>query len=197
MDQNFITMMISDYDQLLKLPREAYDLVLPNLRQVSLKRGVVIKRQGQADKTSRYLCSGFIGSYRVIETELKLFSIYRATDAVFDETSFRSGLPSDTVLKAISDVVFFEFSTESEMNILGKHALLSLLAHKVSHRITERNSRVLAIAKLGIEKGYSVLMKEFPGMEAQITNADIGSFFGVSTRTAERWKHNLKGQDHD
>lgn len=192
MEQDFIKMMINDYDQLEKLPKEAYEKVLPNLRQVKLKRGTVIKEPGSADEVSRYLCKGFIGSFRIVDSGLKLFSIYRATDTVFDESSFRTRLPSESVLKSISDVIFFESTDEFDLSLVGSNALFSTLAQKLSYRITERNSRVYAIAKMGLEKGYGVLMKEFPSLEAQITNSDIASFFGVSTRTVERWKHNLK-----
>ncbi|SEG10819.1 Crp/Fnr family transcriptional regulator [Algoriphagus boritolerans] len=197
MEQDYTSLMIRDYDQLVKLPKEAYDLVIPNLILVNLKRGTVIKSQGQVDRVSRYLCEGFIGTYRFQDSEQKLFTIYKKTDTVFDETSFRSGLPSETVLKSISDVVFLEYSVDSESKLLQEHPSFTILAHKVAHRITERNSKVHSIAKLGLEKGYEILMKEFPGLEAHITNLDIGSFFGVSTRTAERWKHNLKGKGHD
>ena len=196
MEQRFITMLINDYDQLLKLPHEAYDWVIPSLKQLNLKRGTVIKKQATADKVSRYLCQGFIGSYREIAGELKLFSLFKATDTVFDETSFRSGFVSETVLKAISDVVFLEFPTGAEIVLLDRHSRFTLLAHKVAHRITERNGRVHAISRMGIYKGYEKLMFEFPGLEAEITNADLADFFGVHTRTVERWKHNLKTRGH-
>lgn len=197
MEQKYISQLISDYDQLLRLPKEAYDNVIPSLTQVNLKRGIVIKELGKADLVSRYLCEGFIGSYNSRGDKLDLFSIFKPSDTVFDEVSFRSGISSKTVLKTISDVTFLELSTDAESKLLTKHTQFSLLAHKVAHRITERNSRVHAIAKLGLEKGYEILMVEFPGLEAEITNADLGSFFGVSTRTVERWKHSLKGRTHD
>ncbi|MBN7809524.1 Crp/Fnr family transcriptional regulator [Algoriphagus sp. H41] len=197
MEQKFISQLISDYDQLLKLPREAYEIVIPYLKQVALKRGTVIKEYGKADVVSRYLCEGFIGSFNSNGEKIELFSIFKPSDTVFDEVSFRTGIASSTVLRTISDVIFLEFPSYAESKLLAQHSRFLLLAHRVAHRITERNSRVHAIAKLGLENGYAILMKEFFGLEREITNSDLGSFFGVSTRTVERWKHDLKSKSHD
>lgn len=197
MEKKFIEMLIRDCDQLLKLPEEAYYLVVPSLKEVNLKRGTVIKDQASVDKVSRYLCKGFIGSYRNEGQGLELISIYQAIDTVFDESSFRSGKPSDIILKSISEVVFLELSGEAEGNLLNGHPRLTLLAHKMALRITERSRRVHAISKMGIEKGYETLMKEFPGLEAEVSNHDLGSFFGIHTRSVERWKHSQKDRNHD
>ncbi|REG77517.1 cyclic nucleotide-binding domain-containing protein [Algoriphagus antarcticus] len=197
MEPKFLSQLIRDYDQLLKLPCEAYEWVLPHLKQINLKRGTVIKKSGSVDMASRYLCEGFIGSYKPIGERLMLSAIYKLSDTVFDESSFRTGIASNTVLKTISKVIFMEFPQEVEINLLDTHASLASLAHKVAHRIMERNARVYQISKLGLSHGYEVLMKEFPGLEAEITNSDLASFFGVHNRTVERWKHNLKRHDHE
>lgn len=192
MDQNLISMMITDYDQLLKLPKEAYRLVVPHLVQVSLKRNTVVKTSGKPDLVSRYLCKGFLGMYHPFGERMVLMSIFKSSDTVFDEFSYRSGLASGTLIKSISEVVFLEFTLEAEEILLKFHPEFSLLAHRVAHRISERKTKVYAIAKMGLEEGYGVLMKEFQGLEAEITNSDLASFFGVHTRTVERWKHGLK-----
>ncbi|PZV82297.1 CRP-like cAMP-binding protein [Algoriphagus aquaeductus] len=192
MEQKFISMMIADYDQLFRVPREGYEQVIPILRQVQAKRNTLIKPGGSADLVSRYLCEGFIGLFYPHGEKLELLSIFQATDTVFDEFSYRSGQISETVIKSISAVVFLEFPISAEELLLHRHPEFSLLAHRIAHRISERKSRVHSIAKLGLEQGYELLMKEFPGLEAEITNSDLASFFGVHTRTVERWKHNLK-----
>lgn len=192
MEQKFISLLIADYDQLLKLPKEAYELVVPHLVQVSLKRNTVVKKSGKPDLASRYLCKGFLGIYHPFGERMELMSIFKSSDTVFDEFSYRSGTESETVIKSISEVVFLEFTVEAEELLLKKHPEFSLLAHRVAHRVSERKTKVHAIAKMGLEEGYGVLMKEFPGLEAEITNADLASFFGVHIRTVERWKHNLK-----
>lgn len=192
MEQKYISMLIADYDQLLPLPLEAYEQVVPHLLQVSLKRNTVVKNSGKPDLASRYLCSGFLGVYHSLGERVELMSIFKSSDTVFDEYSYRSGIASETVIKSISDVVFLEFTRKAEELLLKNHPEFSLLAHRVAHRISERKTKVHAISKMGLEEGYGVLMDEFPGLEAEITNSDLASFFGVHTRTVERWKHGLK-----
>lgn len=192
MEQKFISMLIADYDQLLKLPIEAYELVIPHLNQVSLKRNSVLKKSGKVDFASRYLCKGFLGIYHPIKDRMDLMSIFKPSDTVFDEYSYRTGIKSEVVIKSISEVIFLEFSVEAENLLLSKHPEFSLLAHRVAHRVSERKSKVHAISKMGLEEGYPVLMNEFQGLEAEITNSDLASFFGVHTRTVERWKHGLR-----
>ncbi|MDR7128107.1 CRP-like cAMP-binding protein [Algoriphagus sp. 4150] len=197
MESEFLNQLIKDFDQILKLPRETYEWVSPYLKEVRLKRGTIIKKSGTADKASRYLLEGFAGSFTPNGEKLMLVKIFQASDIVFDESSFRAGIPGPTMLKAISDVVFMEFPKEAEAMLLGRHAELVLLAHKVIHRIAERNATVHHISKLGLRRGYQILMDEFPRLESEITNADLASFFDVSTRTVERWKHDLKMNSHE
>src|SRR5688572_3212820 len=129
MEQKFISQLISDYDQLLSLPKEAYDFVIPRLKRVILKSGTVVKEFRKADLVSRYLCEGFIGSYNSNGEKIELFSIFKPTDTVFDEVSFRTGISSTTVLRTISDVTFLEFPTDAESKLLANYSKSSLLAH--------------------------------------------------------------------
>ena len=178
--------------QLLDLPEEDFDLIFPKLELKHMKRGRVLKDSGKPDVVSRYLCEGFIGSYTLQESKYSLSVIYRVTDTVFDERSYRTGIPSDSLLKCISDVVFYEFTLDSERDVLERQPRLVTLAHKLSLRINERNTSVFHINKKGLEKGYEELMLHFPGLETEITNEDLGNFFRVSRRTVERFKHEFK-----
>ncbi|MEB2777319.1 hypothetical protein SYJ56_18540 [Algoriphagus sp. D3-2-R+10] len=194
MEDKYKKLLIDDIGRLMAFPEEAYRLVFSELELKSIKRGKILKAQGDSDTVSRYLCEGFIGSYRFNETQHLLSVIYRPTDTVFDDRSFRTGIPSDTILKCISDVVFYEFSLDSERDVLERYPRFVELAHKISLRINERNAIVFELSKKGLEKGYEELMMLFPGLEPAITNDDLGAFFRVSRRTVERFKHDLKNK---
>lgn len=192
MEPHYIEMLIRDYDQLLPLPREVYQKVIPKLKLVHHKRGTLLKKSGQIDRVSRYLCKGFIGIFSPIEDSLNLFSIFKSSDTAFDLFSYGMGKASENELRTLSDVTFLEFSQDSEKDLLSVDFHLLQLAHKITLRVIARHARSLEISKMGIRKGYSVLMKEYPGLEAELTNADLGGFFRVTKRTAERVKHSLK-----
>lgn len=188
MKEEFIEMMIADYEQLLHVPKESYDLVIPRLRIVQKSRGELIKREGSVDRMSRYICQGFIGYYRTTPTGLSLFAIYQSSDTVFDLDSYRSGEPSDAQIKAISQVSYLEFSIDSEQDLITKDTYLMRLALAVNQRVTQRQARVLEISKMGFDKGYPILMKEFKGLAVEISNPDLASFFNYSVRSVIRHK---------
>lgn len=192
MENKYRKLLMDDVRQLLDLPEEDFSLIFPKLELRHMKRGRVLKDSGEPDVVSRYLCDGFIGSYTLHEAKHSLSVLYRATDTVFDDRSFRTGIPSESLLKCISDVVFYEFTLDSERDVLGRQPRLVTLAHKISLRINERNTIVFEISKKGLEKGYEELMLLFPGLETEITNEDLGNFFRVSRRTVERFKHEFK-----
>ncbi|WP_192348844.1 Crp/Fnr family transcriptional regulator [Algoriphagus sp. Y33] len=186
---------MDDINQLFPLPEKSYVKVFDKLKLKYLKRGKTLKHPGETDRVSRYLCEGFIGSYKFNGSNHALFMIFKQTDIVFDERSFRSGIPSDTLLKCITDVVFYEFTRDSERELLSANPDFVTVAHKISLRINECNSNVFELSKKKLDPGYKEFVKMFPGLEPEITNEDLGAFFGISRRTVERFKHDLKNFD--
>ncbi|GAB2493425.1 cyclic nucleotide-binding domain-containing protein [Algoriphagus taiwanensis] len=192
MKERFIEMMIADYEQLIHIPKDSYSLVIPQLKLIHKQRGEFLKKAGVVDKVSRYICEGFIGYYRSTPSGLRLFAIYQPSDTVFDLDSYRSGKPSDAEIKAISPVIYLEFSFDDEQDLTAKDIFIMRLALAVNQRVTQRQARVLEISKMGFETGYPILMKEFKGLAGEISNPDLGSFFNISTRSVIRNKRKSK-----
>jgi hypothetical protein len=188
MKEKFIEKMINDFDHLIHVPRKSYDLVVPNLKLVYRQRGEIIKRAGETDFLSRYICEGFVGYYNMTTIGKSLFAIFQPTDIVFDLDSYRSGSPSLNELKAISQVTYLEFSVETENELVIRDPNLMRLALLVNQRITHRQAKVHEISKMGFEEGYLSLLKEFKGLGTILANRDLASFFHVSLRTVERMK---------
>lgn len=191
MKEKFIDQMISDYEQVLHIPRKSYDLVIPQLNLVYRNRGEFIKAAGEADFFSRYICQGFVGYYKNTTDDKLLFALYQTSDTVFDLDSYRTGKQSQNELKAISKVAYLEFSIEAENEAIISDPNLMRLALLVNQRITNRQSRVHEISKMGFEEGYPILIQEFKGIGGELTNKDLASFFQVSTRTINRMKSTL------
>lgn len=192
MSTDFKNQVKEQFHHLWKISENAYDIAFSKVNLKEVARRKTIKSMGKPEFHSRFLCQGFIGSYLYCEGEFVLKNIFQAGDVVFDETSYLSGKPSDIEIRAISRTVFFELDKEVENELLRMVPDFYPLAHRIAHSFAEKNSRNSAISKMGIEKGYHVLMEEFPGLESVITNTDLGGFFGISRRTAERFKQKLK-----
>lgn len=188
--------MWEDYNQIIPISLEAYGDVFKSLLLKKLKKGAILKPKGTADGVSRYLCDGFIGEYVAVKDEFILEQIFQPTDTVFDDSSFFAQIKTDVYLKALSDVIFLEFSKESELMVIKKSKELNQLSHFVIHRLTERKSNLNRIRLKRLEGGYSELMKEYPGIEKVLTQADIASFFSSSVRSVARLQAKLKKKNH-
>lgn len=192
MKEEFVQQMVDDYEQLIHIPKESYDLVIPRLNLIEKKPGEVIKDSGQIDKMSRYICKGFVGYYNHTAFGNTLFSIYQPSDTVFDLDSYRSGVPGKIEIKAISAVSYLEFSIKSEKELLEIDPHLIRLALAINQRILKRQAKVLEISKMGFDRGYPLLIKEFKGIGTKLSNQDLASFFNLSVRSLIRHKSNLK-----
>lgn len=192
--------MITDYKKqvmekfqhLCTISETAYDQAFSRVKLREVSRSRSIKNAGEAEVYSRFLCKGFIGSFQYCDGEFILKNIFQSGDVVFDETSYLSCEPSEVEIRAISKIVFFELDKSTEDELLALVPDFYPLAHRIAHSIAEKNSKNVSISRMGIEKGYDVLMREFPGLESVLTNRDLGGFFGISTRSAERFKQKLK-----
>ncbi|MDI1323182.1 MAG: hypothetical protein PSV36_10565 [Algoriphagus sp.] len=193
---DFKKRMWEDYHQIIPLSLEIYEDVFRSLILKKIKKGIIIKQPGTADGVSRYLCEGFIGEYVYVNGEYVLEQIFQPTDTVFDDSSFYPQIKTDVFLKALSDVVFLEFSKESELMVIKKSRELNRLSHFVIHRLTERKSNLNRIRLKRLEKGYPDLLKEYPGVETVLTQSDIASFFASSVRSVARLQAKLKKEDN-
>lgn len=188
--------MWEDYNQIISISLEAYGDVFKSLLLKKLKKGVIVKHKGTADGVSRYLCEGFIGEYVAVKDEFILEQIFQPTDTVFDDSSFFAQIKTDVYLKTLSDVIFLEFSKESELMVIKKSKELNQLSHFVIHRLTERKSNLNRIRLKRLEGGYPDLVKDYPGIEKVLNQTDIASFFATSVRSVARYQAKLKKKNH-
>ena len=184
--------VMEKFRHLRVIPESSYDIALTRVKQRVVSRMKPIKKNGEVDNHSRFLCEGFIGAFQYTEDSFVLTNIFQAGDVVFDETSYLSGKVSDVELKALSTVIFLELNKSDENELLELVPDFYPLALRIAQSVTERNSRIASISRMGLEIGYHVLMKEFPGLEQVITNRELAGFFGISRRSVERFKQQLK-----
>ncbi|MEB2778356.1 hypothetical protein SYJ56_23810 [Algoriphagus sp. D3-2-R+10] len=106
----YMEQLIADYNTIKKFPEESYEDVYHKLTLRSVSRNGILKKVDMADEKCRYICEGYVGLFQEMQDGLKLFRIFGPSDVAFDEQSFRTKTPSKTVLKALSDTVFLDFS---------------------------------------------------------------------------------------
>lgn len=182
----YLLKMKEDYDQLLFVSDDLYRSLSLHLEFKKAKKGVVLKRAGDIEKCSRYLCNGLVGTYKVMDGALSLKNIYQKTDAVFDAESYTFGIKTTLEIKAISDVTYFEFPKIKEMLVVESFPDFAKLGIEINHRIQQRKDKQNEILRLGLRQGYALFCKLIPEAQNFLHNQDWAQLFNSSERTVSR-----------
>lgn len=183
--------LIADFNSIKRFSDESYETVYQKLTLWKVSRGQVLKKVDMVDDKSRYICEGFVGLFQEGHNGFKLFRIFGPSDVAFDEQSFRSNSSSKTLLRALSETVFLEFSLEAENDLLSKKPEFYSLALEVAHLINKRHVEQQAIKAIKFKAGFPLLLKKFPGIGQYLKNQDLADFFNCSISTVERRKYSI------
>lgn len=187
----YLLKMKADYDQLVTVSDELYRSLSLHLEFRKVKKGEFLKRVGEIEKCSRYLCYGLVGMYSVIDGLPVLQNIFQETDAVFDAHSYTTMVKSNIEIRAISETGYFEFSKAKEMLVVENFPEFAKLGIEINHRIQQRKDKQNAILRLGLRKGYPLLCELIPGLQEFLHHQDWADLFNSSERTVSRVLHEL------
>ncbi|MBN7816262.1 Crp/Fnr family transcriptional regulator [Algoriphagus pacificus] len=188
--------LIADYNSIRRFSAESYETVFQKLILRKVSRGEILKKVDMVDIKSRYICEGYLGLFREGKSGFQLFRIFGKSDTAFDEQSFRSNTPSNSIIRALSDTVYLGFTLESEIELLSNKPEFYALALEVTHRINKRHLEQEAIKAKKFKDGFPLLLKKFPGIGQYLKNQDLADFFNCSISTVERLKYSIMN-DHE
>lgn len=182
----YLLKMKQDYDHLAPVSEELYRSLSLHLEFKKAKKGTLLKRSGEVEKCSRYICYGLVGTYLVVDGIPIIQNISQETDAVFDVHSYTLGVNTDTEIKAISDMAFFEFPKIKEKLVVESFPEFATLGIEINHRIQQRKDKQNAILRLNFRKGYPLLCEYIPGIREILHYQDWSQLFNTSERTVSR-----------
>ncbi len=194
MEPNLLKMK-EDYDQLLFISEESYKRLSLHLEFRKVKKGKPLKHSGEPEICSRYICQGFVGIYFQIDGDSVLQNIFQGSDTVFDSISYTEEKVTNTEIKAISDVAFFEFPKIRENQVVENFPEFANLGIMINHRIQKRKDEQNAILRLGIKRGYPLLCQLYPGIDQYLHYQDWAELFNTSERTVSRVLSELNRSD--
>jgi len=179
----YMERMKADYNQLVDgLDAEFSRLdFYVNLRRA--KKNELLKTTNKIELNSRYICSGIVGLYFEDEDRPVLIQVFKETDVAFDVESYLNTSVTSFYLKCLSDVVYYELSKSSELQLVVNHPKFIKLLIAVKHRMLSRQTERARIKNFGISKGYPVFIKSVQGIENLLTQADLATYFNCTTRT--------------
>ncbi|MBB6328860.1 CRP-like cAMP-binding protein [Algoriphagus iocasae] len=192
--RDYMDQLIADYNRIKKFSDEAYESVFHKLILRRVSRGEILKKVDTVDIKSRYICEGFLGLYQEGKAGFQLVRIFGKSDTAFDEKSFRTNIPSKSIIKALSDTVYLGFTLEAETELLAKKPEFYSLALEVVHRINKRHVEQEAIKAKKFKEGFPLLLKKLPGIGQYLKNQDLADLFNCSISTVERLKYTLMNE---
>ncbi|QYH38956.1 Crp/Fnr family transcriptional regulator [Algoriphagus sp. NBT04N3] len=191
--ETYIQQMKEDYDSILPVSEDLYRSISLFLDLKRRKRGEVLKPSGSVETLSRYICEGYVGIYYPQKEELHLRYVLSPTDTVFDMHSYLSEEKSLVEIRALTDILFFEFPKEAEIQVVSQFPEFAQLGILINHRIQQRLDRQNAILRMDFKEGYPAFLQSHPGIEFYLKNWDWASLFQCSLRTVSRVLNSRKG----
>lgn len=158
------------------------------------KRGDIIKEPNTIEICSRYICEGYIGLLKEGEEGEALKEIFKVTDIAFDFKSYWKEKKTKSYLKCLSDVVYFEVSKKSELELVRLFPEFTSLGLAINHRLLERFSRRSNLKGQGIHKSYPKFLQVFPGIDEVLSQNKIASYFGCTARTVRYVQKEFKSE---
>lgn len=189
---DYLAKMKADYDPLVPDLILDYSKVELYLDLRKRKKDEVLKDTSSIETCSRYICEGFIGLFYDSEKGPILSEIFQATDVAFDFQSYLNHGKTQNYIKCLSDVVYYELTKKSEMNLIQNYPEFAKLGSQVNHRMLKRLELRSRIKVMGISKGYKQFVEYLPGIELHLSQAKIASYFSCSERTVREVQHALK-----
>lgn len=191
--ETYIQQMKQDYDSILPVSEDLYRSISLFLDLKRRKRGEVLKPSGSVETLSRYICEGYVGIYYPQKEEMHLRYVLSPTDTVFDMHSYLSEEKSLVEIRALTDILFFEFPKEAEIKVVSEFPEFAQLGILINHRIQQRLDRQNAILRMDFKDGYPAFLQSHPGIGFYLKNWDWASLFQCSLRTVSRVLNSRKG----
>ncbi|SFU01885.1 cAMP-binding domain of CRP or a regulatory subunit of cAMP-dependent protein kinases [Algoriphagus locisalis] len=193
--ETHLAQMKEDYDQLVPGLSLDYQKLKLYMYFRKRKKGTILKAPNTLEKCSRYICKGYMGLMKQMEDGEVLKEIFGSTDVAFDFKSYAKEKKTKSYLICLSDVVYFEVSKESELDLVKHFPEFIKLGLAINHRLLERVSRRSSIKGKGIHKGYRKFLQDFPGIDRVLSQNKIATYFGCTDRTVRAVQKEYKETD--
>lgn len=147
------------------------------------KKGTILKQSGTVEICSRYICEGYTCRMKAKESEDRVKEIFKETDVACDFKSYWKGKKTKSYLICLTDVVYFELSKKSELELVRLFPEFTSLGLAINHRLLERLAKRSSMKVNGIHKSYGKFLETFPGIDEVLSQSKIASYFGCTDRT--------------
>ncbi|MEO1053335.1 MAG: Crp/Fnr family transcriptional regulator [Bacteroidota bacterium] len=159
-----------------------------SLKEIHLKKGDFLLRQGEAVTHTHYVYSGCLRSYFIDESGKDHTLQFAINDWwISDYTALFSKGKAMMTIECIQDAILYRLSRKKmEQLYIDIPAFETFFRKKLEKRIEAFQKRTLDNLALTAKERYLSFIKTYPNIERQVKNYHIASYLGIATESLSR-----------
>ena len=182
------------FDQLVTLPPNEIAEFAAGLRESQYSKGEMFTRIGEGSDRIGFVKSGlFKVYYSTPDGRAVIRNFCYEGKPIGSYGTILTGKPAHVNIEAIEDSTVLKTTYAHFEEFFTKSAAWEKLGRKVAeaHYIS-RERREFQLLSLNANDRYTAFRKDFPGLEARVTQVDIASYIGVDPATLSRLRSKVK-----
>ncbi len=188
--EELLNQMKEDFDNLLTVDHQDYKLLFQFLQIKNYKKGDILKSHEEVEKVYRYIFSGNIGLYELVENKVFCRRIFNKKEIASDFYSYSAESQSNFIIKAFTDVQIAELNRANESIIIESVPEFPILALKIYQRIIKKEIQWKKLLWMEKRKAYEELKLLCP-VFSLLNVIEISAILNLPERTVFRLRKEL------
>ena len=181
--QDILFNFISKYISLTE--KEKSVIVSLNMLR-SIKKGVILIKEGQNSKSSYFILKGCLRTYYVINGEEKTSAFYTEMEVLTPHCVI-SKTPSEYYISCLEDTILAVSNADIEVKIFSKFPKFETLSRILSEELLVKQQIAFDMFKISTpEQRYLNLLQTRPDLIQRVPQHQLASFLGIIPQSLSR-----------
>lgn len=181
--QDLLFDFISKYISLTEAEKNAI-LSLDLFR--SVKKGIILLKEGQSSKDSYFVLKGCIRTYYIIDGEEKTTAFYTEMDA-FTPHCVINKTPSEYFISCVEDSILTVSNADMEVEVNSKFPKFELMCRKLSEELLAKKQIDFDEFKTSSpEQRYLNLLQKRSDLIQRVPQHQLASYLGIKPQSLSR-----------
>ncbi len=181
--QDVLFDFISKY---ISLTDEEKDVLLSLDIFHSVKKGVILLKEGQKTKESYFVLKGCIRTYYVLDGEEKTTAFYTEMEALTPPCVI-SKTPSEYYVSCIEDTILTITNADMEVEVNSKFPKFDIMCRKLSEELLAKQQLNFDEFKTSSpEQRYLNLLQKRPDLIQRVPQHQLASYLGIKPQSLSR-----------
>jgi CRP-like cAMP-binding protein len=152
----------------------------------SVKKGIILLKEGQKSKESYFVLKGCIRTYYLIDGEEKTTAFYTEMDALTPHC-VTNKTPSDYYISCVEDSILTVSNSDMEAVVNSKFPKFDLMCKKLSEELLAKQRIDFDEFKTSSpEQRYQNLLEKRPDLVQRVPQYQLASYLGIKPQSLSR-----------